>query len=58
MLKGEILHRFNILNDMITQKFSERPTYEFYNKNKQETQLRMGALKDSIDMNQESIDKL
>ncbi len=53
MLKGEILHRFNTLNEMITQKFEERPTYEAFNKNKNETQLRMGALKDSIDFNQE-----
>ena len=34
MPKDEILMRFNLLNDMVTKKFADRPTYEAMNKMK------------------------
>ena len=48
MIKSEIIQRFNMLNDMVTKKFAERPTFDLFTRNKKDTGLKIEALNERI----------
>ena len=58
MSKEDIIQRFNVLNDMCTSKFKDRPTYDTYDKNKKEMFHKIGDLNDKLRLQNENLDRL